>query len=202
MRAYLTEFIGTFFLVLVIALSGNPLAIGAVLIALVYTGGYISGAHYNPAVTLALWQSKKVDAKKALRYMFCQLLGSLAAAAVFFVISGNKFVPKPGANVNFATATLVELLFTFALASAVLHTTATDKTKGNNYYGLAIGLTLMAGIFAGGPISGGVYNPAIGLGSILFDFGNLNVNLNNLLIYLIGPFTGGLLASLVYQQKD
>ena len=202
MRAYLTEFIGTFFLVLVIALSGNPLAIGAVLIALVYTGGYISGAHYNPAVTLALWQSKKVDAKKALRYMFCQLLGSLAAAAVFFVISGNKFIPKPGANVNFATATLVEVLFTFALANAVLHTAATDKTKDNNYYGLAIGLTLMAGIFAGGPISGGVYNPAVGLGSILFDFGNLNVNLNNLLIYLVGPFTGGLLASLVYQQKD
>ena len=198
MRAYLTEFIGTFFLVLVIALSGNPLAIGAVLIALVYTGGYISGAHYNPAVTLALWQSKKVDTKKALRYMLCQLLGSLAAATVFFVISGNKFIPKPGANVNFATATLVEVLFTFALASAVLHTAATDKTKGNNYYGLAIGLTLAAGIFAGGPISGGVYNPAVGLGSILFDFGNLNVNLNNLLIYLIGPFTGGLLASLVY----
>ncbi len=200
-KKYIVEFIGTFFLVLVIALSGNPLAIGVALTALVYMGGYISGAHYNPAVTLALWMSKKVKSDTVLPYMLTQLVAAIAASSVYFVVTNKIFIPQPGVNVNMLTAVIVEVLFTFLLASVVLHTAATEKTKGNDYFGLAIGLTVMAAAFAGGPISGGAFNPAVGVGPLLFDIGNLSANTTNIILYLVGPFLGGALASVVYKLK-
>ncbi len=200
MKKYVVEFIGTFFLILVIALTGNPLAIGAVLTALVYMGGYISGANYNPAVTLALLMNKKIDQQTAIRYMLTQLLAGIAAAAVYFVVANKTFVPQMGADVSIFSALTVEIVFTFLLASVVLHVAATDKTKGNDYYGLAIGLTVMAIAFAGGPISGGAYNPAVGVSPLLFDVPHLGSHLVSLLIYLIGPFAGGALGGLVYKK--
>src|SRR3990167_7080104 len=94
MNKYLIEFIGTFFLVLVVSLSeGNPLAIGAVIIALVYTGGYISGAHYNPAVTLAVYLRGKIAADEAVKYAVVQILGAAAGAVVYSLIQKSAFVP-------------------------------------------------------------------------------------------------------------
>ncbi len=198
MNKYIIEGIGTFFLCLVVALTGNPIAIGAVLCAMVYMGGYISGGHYNPAVTLAVWIRGKIEAREAKMYAISQVVGAIIAALVYFTIKSSTFVPTPGKNVDFIASLLVEILFTFALATTVLHTATSDKTKNNQYYGLAIGLTLMAGAFAGGAISGGVYNPAIGLGTILVDLGNLSANIPHLLLYLIGPLTGGTLAGMVF----
>ena len=200
MKRLIVEFIGTFFLVLVIAMTGNPLAIGAVLTALVYMGGYISGAHYNPAVTLALLINKKITTPLAFQYMITQFIAGFIAAAVFFIITGNKFIPQPAVNTRIAGAILVEVLFTFLLAFVVLHVAATNKTKGNNYFGLAIGFTVMAIAFAGGPISGGVYNPAIGVGPILFDFANISGYITSLIIYVLGPFIGGGLAGILYKN--
>lgn len=199
MKRLIVEFIGTFFLVLVIAMTGNPLAIGAVLTALVYMGGYISGAHYNPAVTLALLINKKITTPLAFQYMITQFIAGFIAAAVFFIITGNKFIPQPAVNTRIAGAILVEVLFTFLLAFVVLHVAATNKTKGNNYYGIAIGFTVMAIAFAGGPISGGVFNPAVGVGPILFDFSNISSHITNVIIYLLGPFIGGGLAGILYK---
>ncbi len=201
MKKYLIEFIGTFFLVFVIALTGNPIAIGAALTALVYMGGYISGAHYNPAVTLALLMSNKIKSQTAIYYMLIQLLAAITAAAVYNILTYKTFVAQIGNNVNMFSAITVETLFTFLLASVVLHTAATDKTKGNDYYGLAIGLTVMAGAFAAGPISGGAFNPAVGIGPILFDIGNLSTHSASLATYFIGPFLGGAIASTVYKLK-
>jgi glycerol uptake facilitator-like aquaporin len=198
MKKYLIEGIGTFFLVLVIALSSNPIAIGAILVALVYMGGYISGAHYNPAVTLAIWMQGKLKAREAQRYMGAQMIGAFLAALTFFVIKGKVFVAGPGAGVSFGTAVLVELLLTFILVSVVLHTATTPKTEGNDYYGLAIGLTVMGIAFTGGSISGGAFNPAVGVAPLLFNIANLGHNVSNLLIYLLGPLAGGVLASWVY----
>lgn len=201
MKNYIIEFIGAFFLVLTIALTGNPIAIGAVLIALLYMGGYISGAHYNPAVTLAVLLHKSIKPLPALLYMIVQILGGLVAAVTASFILGKKFVPAIGTTATLSQAVTLEILFTFLLCSVVLHTAATAKTKDNNYFGLAIGLTVMAGAFAAGPISGGVFNPAVAVGPILFDSANLSANLNNLIIYLIGPFLGSALAALVYKLK-
>lgn len=198
-KKLLTEFIGTFFLVLVIALTGNPLAIGGVLVAVVYMGGYISGAHYNPAVTLALWVNKKLSDEAATKYVISQVLGGFTAAFVYALISGKSFIPAPGLGVTFLSAVLVEALFTFLLATVVLHVAATVKTRDNNYFGLAIGFTLMVAAFAGGAISGGAFNPAVGVGPILYNFASAESNINNLLLYIIGPGIGGLSAGFLYK---
>jgi aquaporin Z len=198
MKQNIIEFIGTFFLVLVITLSGNPIAVGAILIAMVYMGGYISGAHYNPAVTLAVWLRGKMERADAFRYMAFQTLGALSAAFINYLITGNAIVPKPSADITFISIILVEAIFTFALASVVLHATTSRKTVGNEYYALAIGLTVMAAAFAGGPISGAVINPAVAIGTMVVDLGNLTANFTNLVFYILGPALGAALAANVY----
>ncbi len=193
------EFIGTFFLVLTVALTGNPLAIGGVLVALVYMGGYISGAHYNPAVTVALWINKKLSDEAAGKYIVTQMAGGFVAALVYSVIAGKSFVASPGFGVTFTAALLVEALFTFLLAFVVLHVAATVKTRDNNYFGLAIGFTVMVAAFAGGGISGGAFNPAVGVSPLLYNFASADSNMNSLLLYVLGPVTGGVFAGYAYK---
>lgn len=195
------EFIGTFFLVLVISLSeGNPLAIGAVLIALVYTGGYISGAHYNPAVTLAVLLRGKIEADEAVKYTVVQIMGATVGALVYNLIQRSVFVPFPAGITNSVSVFMVEALFTCALAFTVLQVATSPKTRGNQYYGLAIGAVLVAGIFAGGALSGGVYNPAVLLGTVLVDISNIAANFSNLIIYLVAQISGAALAALLFKK--
>jgi aquaporin Z len=198
MKQNIVEFIGTFFLVLVITMSGNPIAIGAILAAMIYMGGYISGGHYNPAVTLAVWLRGKMDRNEALRYMGFQVLGGLAAAFINYLITGAPVVPKPSANVTFISVVLIEAIYTFALASVVLHVATSKKTHGNQYYGLAIGITVMAAAYSAGSLSGAVLNPAVAWGTILVDFMNIQANLPNLIFYTVGPLLGGAIAANVY----
>ncbi len=198
MNKYIIEFIGTFFLVLTIGLSANPIAIGVVLAALVYMGGYISGAHYNPAITLAIWLQKKIKTGEAGAYVAVQLVAAIAAAAIFQVIHGGKMLVTPGAQYGFGSALAAETVFTFALVFVVLHTAVSKKTAGNNYFGIAIGFVLMAGAFSVGAISGGAFNPAVGLGPNIYNFSFLSQHWSNLALYLIGPLLGGLLASYIY----
>ena len=143
MRSYLMEFIGTMFLVLAVTLSGNPIAIGVMLMVMVYMGGHVSGGHYNPAVTLAVWMRGKIEAKHALAYWLSQVLGAFIAALLCYILIGKVNAPAPGANVEAWQAILVEILFTFALASVVLTVATTEKLKGNHIYGLAIGFTVL-----------------------------------------------------------
>lgn len=201
MRSYLIEFIGTFFLTLVIALTGNPIAIGAVLAALVYMGGYISGAHYNPAVTIGVAVRGKLQSvARGVMYILFQIAGAFVAATTYFAIKGNVFIPVPSTPDIFITL-LVEILFTFLLVSVILHVATAEETVGNHYYGIAIGFTLMAIAFAGGPISGGVYNPAVAIGPILFDAKNISGHFQNLVIYITGPILGGALAAMVFRNS-
>lgn len=207
MKKYIVEFIGTFFLVLVVCLSGSnflaPIAIGSILMVMVYMGGHISGAHYNPAVTFAVWLRGKISPKDSLFYMFVQFLAAFAAAYFFFLIWGRNIGgPKPNIEINILKPLAVEMIFTFALALVVLSVATSKKTAGNNYYGLAIGFTVLAGAIAGGPISGGAFNPAVGMGSILVDtfFGTCDCNPEQFLwIYMAGPFAGGTLAAIAYR---
>ncbi len=199
-KKLIAEFIGTFFLLLIVALTENPIAIGIGLTALVYMGGYISGAHYNPAVTLALFINKKITASGAGAYMLTQFIAAIFASYAYFLIHGNHFIPQMGKNSSFTSAFLIELLFTFLLASVVLHVAVTDKTKGNNYFGIAIGFTLGAAAFAGGTISGGAFNPAVGVGPLLFDITHAANHGTSFLLYLLGPFIGGTLAGTLYKR--
>ncbi len=195
----IVEFIGTFFLVLTVALTGEPIAIGGVLVALVFMGGYVSGAHYNPAVTLALYINNKIEKTLAFKYVGIQLFAGVVAALAYLAIKGQYFAPEPSVSAGMGPAFLVEVFYTFLLSTVVLHVAATDKVKDNHYYGLAIGFTLMAAAFAGGPISGGAFNPAVGASPLIFDIANLESRVMNISLYLIGPLTGGILAGLVYQ---
>lgn len=200
MKNYLTELIGTFFLVFVIGLTGNPIAIGCILMVMVYMGGHVSGAHYNPAVTLAVLIRKKIEGKDAMMYMIFQIVGAMLAAATYYFIWGKTFSPAPNQDINILKPLLIEIVFTFALASVVLNVATHSKTAGNSFYGLAIGFTVLAAAFAGGGISGGAYNPAVGIGPILVDaiFGDSH-SLGHLWLYLVGPFIGGAAAGIVFK---
>lgn len=208
MKALLTEFIGTFFLVLTIGLCVTqgtpyaPIAAGCVLAAMVYMGGHISGAHYNPAVTLALTAAGKSPVKNLLPYMAAQIVAALVAALAIRTLTGNTLAPAPGANIGSLLALLTEVLFTFALALVVLNVACSDKTKGNSYYGVAIGLTVLAGAFASKGISGGVLNPAIGIGGTVIHGALGGGSWSHLWLYLLGPFAGGLLASVVFRIQE
>ncbi len=200
MKKYIIECIGTFFLVLTVAMTGSPISIGAVLVALVYMGGYISGAHYNPAVTFGLMVSGNMKWAEAKKYMSAQLFGGFVAAGVFSFIRTFFFIPSPGEHISFVSAFVTEVVYTFLLVSVVHHVAVNPKVKGNQYYGLAIGMTLLAAAFVGGPISGGAFNPAVGVSPIIYDISSVTTHLGNILLYSAGPLLGGALAGLVYKQ--
>jgi aquaporin Z len=199
MKKYFVEFIGTFFLVFTVGMavrSGStlaPFAIGAALMVMIYAGGHISGAHYNPAVTLAVWLRGKCSRSDVIPYWIAQLLaGAVAAFVVNFVLS-DKPVAGPAAHVVLPSLT-VEFLFTFALAWVVLNSATAKGTAGNSFYGLAIGFTVFAGAVAVGGISGGAFNPAVGLGVFLMGLEDLR----QLGLYVVSDLLGGVAAALVF----
>ncbi len=209
MRNYLTEFIGTFFLVLTIGLTVllespmAPLAIGASLMIMVYMGGHISGGHYNPAVSLAvLLRGKMASTGEFVGYVASQCAGAIVAALAVVAILGRTFAPAPAADARVGGALLVEFLYTFALALVVLNSAASAKTHGNSFYGLAIGFTIVVAAFAGGPISGGAFNPAVGIGPILVDALGAGGTFAHLWLYLVGPLAGGALAAVVFGLQE
>lgn len=208
MQRLSAEFIGTFFLVLAIGLSvlqGSPLApiaIGATLTALVYMGGHVSGAHYNPAVSLALLMRGVMPSKDFVPYITAQILGALAAAVAVNLITGQTFAPAPSATATTTAALLVEVLFTFALALVVLNVATSKKTKGNGYYGLAIGAVVMGGAFVGGGISGGAFNPAVGIGPTVVNAALGGGGWSSLWLYLAGPLAGAALAAIVFRLQE
>jgi len=196
MRArLLTEFVGTFVFLTVIALSGPagplaPLVIGLALAAMVYMGGHVSGAHYNPAVTFALFLRGVITPPMMGLYWVTQLAAGMLAFWFAFSLTGHSGGIHPGTGVLWYSAVAAELVFTAALVLVVLNVAATKETAGNSYYGLAIGFTVAAGAFAVGPISGAAFNPAVAFGATagaaLFQHGGWS----DLWIYLAGPLLG------------
>jgi len=197
----MTELIGTFFLVFVIGLTGNPLAIGAILMAMVFMGGHISGAHYNPAVTLAVLIRKKIDTKDAMIYMVMQIIGAFLGALAHHYMYGKTFAPMPDTSINIIKPLFIEAVFTFALASVVLNVATHSKTSNNSFYGLAIGFTVLAAAFAGGSISGGAFNPAVGIGPTLTNAIFAGGTMQYLWLYLVGPFLGGAIAGIWFKMS-
>ncbi|GMU67497.1 MAG: hypothetical protein AMXMBFR36_37710 [Acidobacteriota bacterium] len=171
MAKYLTELVGTFFLVLTVGLTviggGTgvipPLAIGAALMVMVYAGGHVSGGHYNPAVSLGARIRGRLSNADLGSYWFFQLVGAgLAVLAVNYLRDGVVTSPMV---VETGPAFLAEFLFTFALVYVVLNVATARKNANNSFYGLAIGMTVMVGAFAVGNISGAAFNPAVYVGA-------------------------------------
>jgi aquaporin Z len=203
MRNYVTEFIGTFGLVFTVGtavLSGSslaPLAIGAALMVLVYAGGHISGAHYNPAVTLGVFLRGKLPARQVLPYWAAQLVGAFLAAWIARYVAGATTVHVLTAH-GVGEQLLAEFLFTFALVYVVLNVATSKDQPGNQFFGLAIGFTVAAGAFAVGGVSGGAFNPAVAFGGMLMGL----FSWANFWIYLLAELAAAVLAAVAFRYLN
>jgi aquaporin Z len=206
MKQYLAEAIGTFFLVLTIGLCVNqgvlpaPLAIGAALTVMVYAGGHISGAHYNPSVTVAAWLRGALPAKQVIPYWAAQFVGAVVAAFLVLKFTGHALHVAPSDTAGWAAPLLGEVLFSFALSYVVLNVATAKETQGNSYFGAAIGGTVMVGAFAIGGISGGAFNPAVGLGPAVIEAAMGHGQPSSVVwIYAVGPLAGAAIAAFVFK---
>lgn len=203
MKKYCMEFVGTFFLVSTIGhvvINGGeggipPLAIGAMLMAMVYAGGHISGAHYNPAVTLAVWLRGKCAASDIPGYVGAQLLAAIVAGFLVLFMKGNPAVTPMTFAGGPVVPLLAEFIGTFALAFVVLNVATAKGTEGNSYYGLAIGFTVTALAFSLGGYSGGAFNPAVAVGITVMGINSIA----NVWIHLAGSLAGGALAAVAFK---
>jgi aquaporin Z len=203
----LTEVVGTFIFFTCIALSSEagafaPIAIGGALMVMVYMGGHISGAHYNPAVSLAVFLRKKMPAAELISYWAAQLVGGTLGFLAGYLVSGRTAGIHPGKGVYMVSAVTVEVLITAALALVVLNVAATKATAGNSFYGIAIGFTIVAGAFVAGPISGGAFNPAVGIAATIVDGVFHGGSWSDLWIYIVAPLVGGALGAFMHQLQQ
>jgi len=205
LRKYITEFIGTFFLVLTIGMvviSGKgdfaPIAIGSILMTMIFAGAHISGAHYNPAVTMAVLLRGRMKLSEALMYWIVQILGGIVAGVlVSYLLIGT--MPEAAVGREDSTrALIVDLIGTLALAYVVLNVATAKGTAGNSFYGIAIGGTVLAMATVIGKFSGGAYNPAVATGLII----QKTFCLSQIWIYLVGAFAGAGLAALVFKMNN
>jgi len=203
MKKYIVEFIGTFFLVLTVgfavrnspnlAPSLAPIAIGSVLMVMIFAGGHVSGAHYNPAVSLAVLIRGKMEAKDFVPYLVAQFAAGALAALIVSNVMGKPMLGAASHEVG--PSLVVEFLYTFALAYVVLNVATAKGTSGNSFYGLAIGFTVLVGAISVGSISGGAFNPAVGLGVVIMGLEKIN----QLWIYLGADLLGGAVAALAFK---
>ncbi|NLT40238.1 MAG: aquaporin [Clostridiales bacterium] len=211
MKKYIAEFIGTFVLVLfacgvaaVTGCSGEPnaayiltaLAFGAVIVAMAYSIGNVSGCHINPAVSIAVWINKGMSAKDFLGYIIAQFLGAIAGAAV---LSGFIGVGKGlGANGLFEgdilKSLIIEVILTFVFVIAVLG--ATSKKENGKVAGLVIGGSLTLVHLLGIYFTGTSVNPARSFGPALILGGDA---LANVWVFIVAPLVGGILAAVVWR---
>lgn len=204
MNKYIVEFIGTFFLVLTIGccvvIGGAgviaPLAIGSILMVMIYAGGHISGGHFNPAVTLGVWIRGKCPTGDVVPYWVAQFVAAVVAAFVLNYLKGDASAKplelKPG------PALVAEFLYTFALVYVVLNSATAKGTANNSFYGLAIGFTVLAGAFSVGSISGAAFNPAVALGISVMGLSSWA----NIWIYLVACFAGGAVAGVTFKMLN
>jgi len=178
---YAAEFLGTYLLVFTIGcnlLSGGPHAgiwagtsIACVLMVMIYALGGVSGANFNPAVSLTLALSNKLPWKEAAIYTAVQLAAGISGAFSYSALFWKVFNLSPGKGFGWWEAWIAESVYTFMLCFVVLNVATAGKNVGNYYYGLAIGFVIVAGGYSVGNISGGAFNPAVALGIDLSSAG-------------------------------
>jgi aquaporin Z len=214
----IAEFLGTLFLV-TSALLGNGYAAAAALCLCIYAMGHVSGAHYNPAVSLGIFLRGRMSQKELIHYIAAQCAGAVVGVLLYKLLEGDAAATpktleamakakellekaKETADVDaalkipsFFKGVVAEFIFTFLLVSTVLHVATTRALANNNFYGLAIGLCVIAGATAVGGLTGGAFNPAVGLGLVASG----KFELGALFVYLIGCFGGGAAAAIVFR---
>jgi len=213
---YFAEACGTFLFVLTIALVGinnpvvpghpetnmQPIPIGFMLMCMVFTFGYISGGHFNPAITFAVWLVKRDERVRSIGYVVCQCGASFGAGIVAMIIQGTTNIPAPSisssSSVYIRQGLFAELIFTFALAMVVLNV-AYSRQRANFFYGFAIGFVIVAGISSVGSVTGGAFNPAVATGlQAALCFTNQCSGLLLVWVYWIAPMLGAGLAAILF----
>lgn len=219
---FLAEGIGSFVFVMTIslaeancgkeALNGTthtrnlaPIAIGFMLCVLVFSFGYISGGHFNPAVTLGVLLTRGIRIEMAVAYWIAQCAGGLIGAAYAVIANGTtRHIPAPQVYKNLAqyvvTAFVAEAIFTGILVTVVLHC-AYSSQKNNHFYGLAIGMCVLAAAYAVGGVSGGAFNPAVAfsLQVVKCIAGNC-IPLMHLWLYFAAPAAGAAGAAILFKM--
>ncbi len=204
MKQYLTEGVGTFFLVLIIIMTVNngtgalaPVAIGLSLMALVYAGMPLSGAQYNPAVTIALFFLLKMDRRDVAYYILAQIIGAVLAALIgsFMLHSMGASMPEARQNEPIA-ALLAEFLGAFMLMFVILQVAVSDRTVGNPYFGFVIGLVVTGLAYTFGPVSGAVFNPAVAVGISMAGMAGWS----DYWIYIVGSLLGATSAAALFKN--
>lgn len=217
MKKYVAEMVGTMILVLMgcgsavfagvaqpfasIGTLGVAFAFGLSVLAMVYTIGKVSGCHINPAITLGVWISKRMSSKDAIMYMIFQVIGAIIGSAILYVLAkdSGSTTTLTGANgySNAVTAFVAETVFTFIFVLVVLG--VTSKGANNQFAGIAIGLTLVLVHIVCIPVTGTSVNPARSIGPALFQGGEA---ISQLWLFIIAPFLGGAIASIVWKVLD
>lgn len=202
-----TEFVGTFFLMLIIVLAVGrapeqaALLIGLGLAALIYMGGPVSGAHYNPAATLGFWMRNAISTREAVWYVAVQWVAALAGASAGALwMGGEPFSMAVGEGVSDLSALLAEVVFTFLLILVILQVALARRTQGNPYFGIAIGLTVTVGIAAVGGISGAAFNPVVALAALVVE--GRFADWPHAWVWVVGPLAGSLLAAAVFRIQE
>jgi aquaporin Z len=211
---YMAEFTGTYFLVLTVGFNvltgsiGAAISIGAILTVMIYALGTVSGAHFNPAVTMAVYLSSRrlITLWDAICYILFQIAGAALAGATYAGIMGDAFFLAPVGRHTAMTAGVVEMLYTAALCYVVLNVATTRKQEGNNYFGLAIGFTVVSAALAIGGISGCCLNPAVCVGvTISGAFYHGAAAASHMAVYILGPLAGAGLSCVFFyavQKED
>lgn len=231
MKKYLAEMIGTMVLVLMgcgaavslgcdpvnnqAAVVGTAIAFGLSVVAMAYTIGGISGCHINPAITLGVFLSGRMSAKDCVMYMLFQFIGGLIGAALLFLLvtnAGSSFAAAGaglGANglqegISVVSGLLAEIIFTCVFVLVVLGTTSKTNGTTGKLAGLAIGLSLILVHLVCIRYTGTSVNPARSFGPALFVklAGGPSAAWSNLWIFIVGPFVGGAIASVIWRVLD
>ena len=198
-RKLAVEFIGMFIFVFTVGMATNkagagalaPLAIGSVLMVMVFAGGHVSGGHFNPAVSTAVFVRGRMAANELGFYIATQFVAAVIAGLVVRYVGGREAHAVVASSGKMLIA---EFIFTFALAWVVLNAATARGTEGNSFYGLAIGFTVVVGAYAVGAVSGGAFNPAVAIGAMVMGL----LSWGDVWVYLLANLAGGAAAAFAF----
>ncbi len=196
MKRYAMEFVGTFFLTVAISLMGNPAAIGLMLMAMIYVGGHISGANFNPAISFVCMMQNRLNATEMAKYIAAQTLGALLAVCFFYMVTNTSFALDIIPDTPVLMPMVMEALFVLLFAWVYLTMNLMNRYKDTAMPGLVLGLTLCVIAMAGG-----LFNPAVALASMVCNAikdGGAAIGFGSVIVYIVGPMIGALGASYMF----